>query len=89
MTDLNIVTKCCGTGTRFVRIETGIPIPRFLLWIAHGTPPQPMTGWRWECLGCDSVVGVSYDYGALDLGIVRDSTLHDTDDLVTDGMGGW
>lgn len=50
------------------------------------TPPPPGTpteelgkwrGWLWVCHSCGTKAGVTYDYGELDLGIVRDSVLID------------
>jgi hypothetical protein len=36
-----------------------------------------VASWRWVCARCETVCGVSIDYGTLDLGIVRDSVVRD------------
>ncbi len=40
-----------------------------------------MTGTEWVCPECDVTVSVMYDFGELDLGLVKDSVLNQNNDF--------
>lgn len=79
-----VVTTCCLEGIRYEAVDPPPP-PGALLQTADN-PPEVWRGWNWVCEGCGAIVGFTYDYGTLDLGIVRDSVLTDRPE---DGLGGW
>lgn len=73
MTDV-VVSKCCSAEIRFEPLASVPPPPGALLGIG-GPPPGEWKGWTWVCSGCGTQCGVTYDYGTLDLGLVRDEDL--------------
>ena len=71
-----IVSGCCGADIRFDELREVPPPPGALLATIDPVPEKWM-GWRWVCTGCGEQVGITLDYGKVDLGIVRDSQLTD------------
>ena len=78
----HIEVRCrCGGEIIFEPLAEVPPPPRAILAVG-GPPPEEWKGWVWVCSVCGDERGVSYDYGELDLGIVRDSVLHDREPLM-------
>jgi len=68
----------CGGDIRTERLEEIPPPPGALLQIAPDAPEE-WSGHQWVCEECGTVCGFSYDYGTLDLGLVRDEDLRPGD----------
>lgn len=78
-----IVVRCqCGGEVKFEPLAE-VPSPPGALLAIGGSPPEEWRGWVWVCSACGAQCGVTYDYGTLDLGIVRDSELRDREDDFT------
>ena len=77
MTHFEVRCRCGG------RVETQpldeVPPPPGALFATIG-PSSEWKGWLLSCSACGAECGVTYDYGELDLGIVRDSQLRDRED---------
>ena len=80
MTQVEIRCRCGG------QIETipldDVPPPPGAILATVDAPPSEWKGWRWVCTLCGTQCGVTYDYGELDLGIVRDSVLHEREPMM-------
>jgi hypothetical protein len=81
VSDPRIVIACrnCGS-TDLDTIEVpadDMPAPPGALLGVADFPREGTKGWRTVCCGCGTTVMVAYDYGTIDLGLVRDSQLTD------------
>lgn len=72
-----IVSGCCGADIRFDPLQEVPPPPGAILQAMGNPKPEKWMGWRWVCTECGEQVGLTLDYGKVDLGIVRDSVLTD------------
>ena len=77
----DIVIRCgkCGGGEFETTAITPEPIIPALLAIAPSDPG--MAAWETVCRSCGTVLSKMYDYGTIDLGLVRDEGLDRGDDF--------
>ena len=74
----HVEVRCrCGGEIEFQPLAEVPPPPGAILATPGHPPPEEWRGWVWVCRACGKENGVTYDYGKLDLGIVRDSVLRD------------
>ena len=64
----------CGGNVRYECLSEVPPPPGAIL-ATVSDPPEEWQGWVWICESCGDQVGVTFDYGTLDLELVRDEQL--------------
>lgn len=76
-----ITFRCrCGGEIIYEPMDDVPPPPMPILSTAMD-PPDQWKCWIWRCRSCGAQMVVTYDWGTLDLGMVRDSDLNTDNDF--------